>query len=85
MPLTTRDAAPAHSSVHDAAPRQSTLQLPVHATTHSAFIPHVTLLLAPTVTLHVESGAQLTFELAIVRAVQWLPIGHSTLHDSSQV
>lgn len=68
-------------SAHPSAPRQSRLHELVHVTAHDAPLPHVTLLLAPTVTSQLAS-VQDTFELCAVRTRHELPAAHSTLHDS---
>lgn len=62
--------------------RQSTLQVPVHATVHDAPFEHTTLLLGPTLTSQLASR-QSTFELSAVLTVHMLPAGQSTLHEPS--
>ena len=61
------------------------LQEPVHSTSQRAPVSQRTLLLAPTVTSHVEFAAQFTFELWAVETMQVAPALQSTLHDSLQV
>lgn len=83
--VTVRIAAEPQRSVQDAAPRQSTLQEPVHSTSQRAPASQRTLLLAPTVTSHVEFAAQFTLELCAVETMHVAFALQSTLQDSLQV
>ncbi len=83
--MTLRIAAVPQRSVQDAAPRQSTLQLPVHSISQRAPASQRTLLLAPTVASQIEFASQFTLELCAVETMQVAFIAQSTLQDSLQV
>ncbi|MDP3277846.1 MAG: hypothetical protein Q8Q09_21865 [Deltaproteobacteria bacterium] len=84
MPDTSRAVAPAQVSVHEPAPRQSTLHWPEHAITQRAPPLQLTFELAPTRTLQLVL-LQMTLLLAEPSCVHCPPGPQVTLQDAAQV